>query len=1079
MIMKKMTGIRLINWHAFQNETIKIYNSVLLSGENGAGKSTVLDAIQYVLTCSKSNFNKAANESGKRDLEGYVRYKTGKEDRAFERSGNVTSHVALEFYEEKRKEYFIIGTVIDSASETSSKSLFYRIEGEKLEDIEFIKGDNTPRDINDFKVYGKSLKIQSFNQPSQARDDFRNRLGNYNNKFFELLPKALAFKPLGNVKEFVYSYILDEKEVNIENLRQNIRTYREFEELLDEIKLKISRLKDIKAIYEEYEKHKKNVKLQGYIISRAEEEKLINQLEYLKNDIEKNELKLKMLIAEKTNEENLKKHKEDLKTDLNVELNSNGDYKAVKGIDSKIYNLKEKLKEEEKILVDFKALVKKQKDLFTVLSRKYDEYYTEFIEALNVLNYENSEEFCFKALKAEEYILKRKDYISVNKGKLTNKIDEINRNLSESKNKIEELKKRNLQYPSEIKYLKEVIIEESKKEGKVITPKILCEVIEITDPKWTDAIEGYLNTQRFYFIVESNEFDRALKIYERYRKQKNIYNAGIINTAGLDKYDTCDENSLANVVTSKSRDAKRFINSILGKVIRCNNVESLKNYRSSITATCMVYKNHVARAIDPRIYKTPYIGAEAYKIQLEQEEKKFEALKDEFNDINDKIKVMDGENNILSATKVGSLIEKQEILAKVNNTKNQLKEFEEQKKQLEKNSSYIDIQLKLQSIEDEIEECRIKIKKIDDKEIACRTAYGISENEIKRVTYSLKLKEEEVDNISTEIGELKEEGENKFQKAKSKRSYEEIITNFNKAKVGVINNAKNTEKNLEDNMRIYNNTYNFGAEVGVGGINTFIVALDELEKSKVIEYEEKVKAAKSGAEEEFKYHFIAKLKENIEKARSEIKELNRGLKGIYFGKEAYEFIGGKSKELNKYHDMVMHEENIAEGFNLFTDMYQSEYKELLDELFEKLTLDDSNSELELRKFTDYRNYMDYDIRINHSDGTHSLFSKVSKEKSGGETQTPFYVVIAASFLQLYKSSLKESIGLILFDEAFDKMDDVRIVAMMEFFKKLDLQVIIGAPPQKIEAIAPYVNTTLLAMKLDKFSIIEEHKHGGL
>ena len=49
--MKKLTAIRLINWHAFQDELIHINNSVLLTGENGAGKSTILDAIQFVLTC--------------------------------------------------------------------------------------------------------------------------------------------------------------------------------------------------------------------------------------------------------------------------------------------------------------------------------------------------------------------------------------------------------------------------------------------------------------------------------------------------------------------------------------------------------------------------------------------------------------------------------------------------------------------------------------------------------------------------------------------------------------------------------------------------------------------------------------------------------------------------------------------------------------------------------------------------------------------------------------------------------------------------------------------------------------------
>ena len=48
--MKKLTRVKLINWHRFINDTIEFENSTLISGENGAGKSTLLDAIQFVVT---------------------------------------------------------------------------------------------------------------------------------------------------------------------------------------------------------------------------------------------------------------------------------------------------------------------------------------------------------------------------------------------------------------------------------------------------------------------------------------------------------------------------------------------------------------------------------------------------------------------------------------------------------------------------------------------------------------------------------------------------------------------------------------------------------------------------------------------------------------------------------------------------------------------------------------------------------------------------------------------------------------------------------------------------------------------
>ena len=43
--MKILKKVRLINWHRFQDETIEFAESVLLSGENGAGKSTTLKMI--------------------------------------------------------------------------------------------------------------------------------------------------------------------------------------------------------------------------------------------------------------------------------------------------------------------------------------------------------------------------------------------------------------------------------------------------------------------------------------------------------------------------------------------------------------------------------------------------------------------------------------------------------------------------------------------------------------------------------------------------------------------------------------------------------------------------------------------------------------------------------------------------------------------------------------------------------------------------------------------------------------------------------------------------------------------------
>jgi predicted ATP-dependent endonuclease of OLD family len=137
--VKKISRMKLINWHYITDATIDFNGSSLITGDNGSGKSTILDALQYVLTGGRSRFNNAAHEKANRDLIGYVRCKTGKDNKQYERTGDVTAHVAIEFYEEKKKKSFILGAVIDSSSDLNiPKRLFYRIENKKICDDLFL-----------------------------------------------------------------------------------------------------------------------------------------------------------------------------------------------------------------------------------------------------------------------------------------------------------------------------------------------------------------------------------------------------------------------------------------------------------------------------------------------------------------------------------------------------------------------------------------------------------------------------------------------------------------------------------------------------------------------------------------------------------------------------------------------------------------------------------------------------------------------------------------------------------------------------------------------------------------------------
>ncbi|MCB2291328.1 AAA family ATPase [Clostridium sp. CS001] len=1077
--MKKLVTMRLINWHAFVDETIDIKNSVLISGDNGAGKSTILDAIQFILTCNKNNFNKAANENSKRNLTGYVRYKTGREGSEYSRSGDITSHVALEFYEENRKNYFIIGAVIDSSSETSEKVMFYRIEKHRLKDVTYIdKG--IPLDISNFRTTHRNKSIQPYNTYGEAKKDFLNKFGRLGEKFNELLPKALAFKPIKDIKDFVYQYILEEKELSIDNLRENIRTYKECQNLVDDVKRRIEKLQRIKESYEDYDRAVSNVNLHAFIIEIVEKEIIKEEISILEQRLKNanNDRQAKERQHEELNSRI--SQSEEKRNSIQMTLNTNEEFRALAEIDKRVGDKEKlleelskskisfvnKLKEEEKRLQRIRELGIERIDITTLLDLTKD------------INGE-LENFINLAKALNERLLQRRDEDFVALAKHEMESETQRDALKEVEESIKELEKRNLQYPRNVVLLKEEILSNFKTLGIKDEPKILCEILEITDLKWKNAVEGYLNTQRFYLIVEGKNFDKALSVYDRLVKKNGIHSVGLINTLKLEKYDEADTSSLAAVVTSKSREGKRFINMILGKVTREEDIKKLKDHKTAITPDCMVYKNYVARAIDPEVYKRPYIGEDAYKIQLEEFKEKREILKEKLVQLSGKKKDLESVINIIKDIKLDRISEEVYVVRKEQNEKLALESLKREKEELSKNNTFIELNLKLEDVKKEIDGLKKEYNNLAIKIGALGNEIEISKRNITMKSGIAGQKEEDLREKSLKSAAIFEEAEKRVQVERKAKQLETIKVNFTTSKNNNDTRRLNRLEELKNLQGDYNREYEFGAALGKDGIDSFLGEVEKLRKSTIIEYEDNVKQAKERAELEFREHFISKINENITVAKKEFRELNRALHGVSFGNEEYEFKIEKSKDvkINKYYDMIMDERNIGEGFTLFTQEYENKYKEILEELFDKLTIDGETEDRELQRFTDYRSYMNYDIKIKHSNGEHSLFSKVCKEKSGGETQTPYYVAMAASFVQLYSMPTNsEPIGLILFDEAFDKMDESRIVAMMEFFNRLPLQLIIAAPPQKIDTIAPFVNTTLLTIKGENYSLIEGYSN---
>ena len=97
MNRKTATKLLLVQWSRFQNECIRLEGSTLFTGVNGTGKTTILDAMTYLLT-GNTQFNKAAKDRD-RTVAAYVRGDTKSNGaERYLRNGEIVSYIVMEFW---------------------------------------------------------------------------------------------------------------------------------------------------------------------------------------------------------------------------------------------------------------------------------------------------------------------------------------------------------------------------------------------------------------------------------------------------------------------------------------------------------------------------------------------------------------------------------------------------------------------------------------------------------------------------------------------------------------------------------------------------------------------------------------------------------------------------------------------------------------------------------------------------------------------------------------------------------------------------------------------------------------------
>lgn len=1073
--MKTLTKVKLINWHTFSNTEFEIYKNALITGENGTGKSTILDAIQYVLTVGKCKFNKAASDIGNRTLESYIRCKTGIEGHEYVRNGDVTTYIVLEFFDEKTKDYQIIGTVIDLPSGGRLNREFFQILDSQINDVTFIE-ERKVLTKKEFKNTLNTHNQQGFFKDTIKEGErlFGNALG-VKLKYFDLVTRALAFKAIDNVYQFIVDFLLKEDFVDIQNLRDSIKHYKVLEEKLKMSKKECDTLEEVIQFYNQYLENAFQIDVLDCTKEKLYERELRSLIENSQKRYQAIEDQLKF-IQQKLNQFHQDEESYQEKYhQLDQSLRENDTYNLKNDLKKECERLKKEKEDKQKEYMDLLDELQQEAKLLKELRMQ-----KAFIKAIENEEY-HTETLSTHLRKVEQEIIEKTNKTEYQRSSLQLEITKNVEQYNQYQEEYTSLKENQLYYRKEIQELICLLNEQLTKHfGKSIEIKPLCEYIEVKDEKWRNALEGYLNSQRFDLIVEPEYFEYALLVYEEYKNKRGIYGVGIVDVVKLAKYgDVVLKETLADQLECKNTYARWYVNMLLSKVHCVDDVTQLRNYPTAITPTCMLYKNYTARALNPRIYNKPYIGLGAIKIQLKTIEQQLETLQQEIKQQKVKLEALKNTQSLLKKSNADKILYRIDLLDKYHSLEKEYQEVNERYQKLELDDSIISLQ----------EECETVKKLLDqtkkEKENALMKK-GSLENNLETFKEQLEQTQESYDVLHEKIIQFEMDHLELSQKADQKvivylkrfvKDFKSMKNEIDYQKSVSQDKARQVESQIEMKMKDYNNEYNIGFENSLKDIESYKHRFHQLKDMDIVSKEEKTRQAKLKCEESFKTSFISGLNEKIENAKKDIYELNKGLAQRDFNGETYEFcVSPTSRDDFKEYYKIIQSGKEYMANNLLSETLNENQRRIMDELFIKLSSVENDQETEkmLLEYTDYRNYLDYDIKIKYNSGDFAYFSKVNKEKSGGETQTPFYVIMAASFEQVVRNrNQNEGFGcVVIFDEAFNNMDEQRIQEMIKFYNEREIQTFIAVPPSRASTIIPYVNTRLLVIKQNQHSFVE-------
>ena len=647
------------------------------------------------------------------------------------------------------------------------------------------------------------------------------------------------------------------------------------------------------------------------------------------------------------------------------------------------------------------------------------------------------------------------------------KVLQVQRQIAQKQNDIDSLEARELNYPHFVR----IALETIRRECPDAEPCVLADYVEITDPEWQNAIEGYIGGARFSIIVESDYEAEAARIV---RSIQGGSRARVVQGSKAKK--DCDrmklsDNSIINLMSFEHATARHYLQASYGSVEQVRDVTALRQTRRGVTKEGLGSGSYSIYRCDLNDAELVF-GQGARERALAAKQSEFGSLIDQANDAQ------------ISAKQV------QDILLAVNNLRhvvfaNSIKEILEthyQIQQAEAALAKVDLS-DFSALEDEFSVLKVKGDELDQQIQLLDGTTGRIEQQLKDSERQCKKLSDQQEETS-DIADSKEDNLRKIvsvwpefdSEARLKDADEEAATSpadsIENHRKSVYSEMNSKVHEIERNIADHNQTCqtidaivydpNYREEHGVPffkdvcGLQREVDRVhNRLRNNILVEKQDKLTSLKESFNNAFVTNLCHSIYQSINDGKRVLEDLNKELAHHKFGadQECYWFDWEwvpEYKEYFQFFDEVIKSPSLGDGATLFDAGLTKNSQRVRDQLMDMLLDEDGVKAMrELERISDYRNYRAYEIYKQPLNKDPIALSQYGTG-SGGQLETPAYIIRSAAITSAFRFNEGDThLRTVLVDEAFSKMDETRSKEVINYLTEaLGLQLSFIMPTSK-------------------------------